>query len=178
MHLLELLREIPDNRGKQGRQFPLAETLLMVIIGAACGYSSYRKLAVFIACKWDIFRIQLKLKRKKPPKYNSLRSIILSIKQEDLEAVFRKHAFKLADMPNVEQIAADGKTIRGSRDVQRDSPAIQFLNLFAVNEKIILAHEVIDSKSNEIPVFQKLIEELGISNKILTADAMHCQKKQ
>lgn len=175
MYLLELLREIPDQRGKKGREFPLAEILFMVILGSCCGYTSYRTLAKFIECKWCIFRSCFKLKRVKPPKYNGIRSILLTVNAKDLERVFRKHAFRLADMSAIEHIAADGKTIKGSRTAE--NKALQFLNLFAVNEKIILAHEVIDSKSNEIPVFQKLIEELDITDKILTADAMHCQKK-
>lgn len=178
MYLLELLKEIPDTRGTKGREFELADILFMVIIGATCGYTSYRKLENFIECKWDIFRKYLKIKRVKPPKYNGLRSIILSVDNTKLEEAFRKHAFALVEMDTVRHIAADGKTMRSARDFQiEDSRGTQFLNLFAVNENIILAHEVIDKKTNEIPVFQALINELGISNKIFTADALHCQKK-
>lgn len=178
MYLLELLREVPDNRGRKGREFPLAEVLFMVILGAACGYTSYRKLELFIKCQWALFRKHLKLKREKPPKYNGLRKIILSVNNKDLEAVFRKHSFTLAAIDKVEHIAADGKTIKGSRDIQTDTPAIQFLNLFAVNEQLLLAHEKIDSKTNEVPVFQELIARLGWRGKVLTADALHCQKKR
>lgn len=178
MYLLELLREVPDIRGKKGREFPLAEILFMVILGSACGYTSYRKLENFIECKWEIFRKYLKLNRVKPPKYNGLRQIILSVDNKELEKVFRKHSFSLVNINKVKHIAADGKTLRSSRDFQvEDSRGVQFLNLFAVNENTILAHEVIDNKTNEIPVFQALVNELGISNKIFTADALHCQKK-
>lgn len=177
MYLLDLLREIPDKRGKQGREFPLAEVLFMVIIGAACGYSSYRKLENFIECKWSIFKRYLKLKRTKPPKYNGLRSIILSVDNKELERVFRKHAANLATINKVEHIAADGKTMCSARNFQTEEKGMQFLNMFAVNEKIILAHEVIDKKTNEIPVFQQLIVELELSDKIFTLDALHCQKK-
>jgi len=178
MYLLNLLKEIPDTRGAKGREFPLAEVLFMVILGAFCGYTSYRKLENFIECKWDIFRKYLKLKRVNPPKYNGIRSIIISVDNKELEKVFRKHSFSLSDIKNVNHIAADGKTMRGTRDFQvEDSRGVQFLNLFAVNENIILAHETINEKTNEIPVFQKLINELGISNKVFTADALHCQKK-
>ena len=179
MYLLELLKEIPDSRGTKGREFKLADVLFMVIIGAACGYTSYRKLENFIECKWSVFRRYLNIKRVKPPKYNVLRSIILSVDHKEFEKVFRKHSLSLAQIDNVEHIAADGKVMRNARDFQdENSRGAQFLNLFAVNENIILAHEVIDQKTNEIPVFQSLIKDLGISNKIFTVDALHCQKKQ
>lgn len=177
MYLLDLLREIPDNRGTKGREFPLAEVLFMVVIGATCGYTSYRKLENFIECKWDIFKKYLELKRDNPPKYAGLRKIILSVDHKDLETAFRKHAFYLSNIDTVKHIASDGKTIRNARNFQTEDKGMQFLNLFAVNEKIILAHEVIDNKTNEIPVFQKLITELNLSNKVFTADALHCQKK-
>jgi len=42
---------------------------------------------------------------------------------------------------------------------------------------LVLAHIVIDEKSNEIPAVQKLLEELDVAGHIVTLDAMHCQKK-
>ena len=83
----------------------------------------------------------------------------------------------VSNIDKVKHIASDGKTMCGARDFQKEEKGVQFLNLFAVNEKIILAHEVINEKTNEIPLFQKLIGELGLSDKIFTADALHCQKK-
>ena len=37
-------------------------------------------------------------------------------------------------------------------------------------------HEVVDEKSNEIPAVQTLIATLGLSGRVFTLDAMHCQK--
>ncbi len=82
--IYNLLKKIPDTSGTKGREFTLAEILFMVILGAACGYTSYRKLENFIECKWDIFRKYLKIKRVKPPKYNGLGSIILSVNNNEL----------------------------------------------------------------------------------------------
>ena len=177
MYLLDLLRKLPDHRGKKGRELPLAEVLFMVILGSACGYTSYRKLENFIGCKWEIFKKHLNIKRNMPPKYCGLRKIILSVDYAEFEEIFREHAFSLSNIEKVKHIAADGKVMRSSRDFQREDKGMQFLNLYAVNEKIILAHEVIENKTNEIPVFQQLIEELGLTGKMFTADALHCQKK-
>jgi predicted transposase YbfD/YdcC len=35
---------------------------------------------------------------------------------------------------------------------------------------------VVDEKSNEIPAVQALIATLGLSGRVFTLDAMHCQK--
>ncbi len=175
MYLLELLKEVPDQRGKKGRQYKLHEILFISIIASACNYTSYREMANFMKMKWGLFKKHINVENESAPKYNSIRQILLSVDEKELEKVFRKHAIKSVGNPN--QIAVDGKAMRGSADLQNDGKCTQFVNFFAVNEKIILAHETIDEKTNEIPVFQRLIEELGIKDTIFTADALHCQKK-
>ncbi|OAI30575.1 hypothetical protein A1351_22670 [Methylosinus sp. R-45379] len=46
----------------------------------------------------------------------------------------------------------------------------------AAGIRIILAHEVIDEKSNEIPAAQALTAAMGLKERVFTLDAMHCQK--
>jgi predicted transposase YbfD/YdcC len=51
----------------------------------------------------------------------------------------------------------------------------RILSAFAVDHQIILAHEVVAEKSNEIPAVQSLIATLGLSGRVFTLDSMHCQ---
>jgi hypothetical protein len=74
--------------------------------------------------------------------------------------------------------ACDGKTLRRSFDTLQDRKAAHILSVFAQGEQIILAHAIIDEKSNEIPAFQQLIEELNLTGAVFTVDALHTQKKQ
>jgi hypothetical protein len=69
-----------------------------------------------------------------------------------------------------------GKTLRGSFDAFADRKAAHLLSAFAVDHRIILAHEFVGEKSNEIPAVQALIETLGLTGRVFTIDAMHCQK--
>jgi hypothetical protein len=75
-------------------------------------------------------------------------------------------------------IGCDGKVLRGSFDHFKDQKAIQILSAFVSNSQIILAHEEIATKTNEIPTAQALMEALGLSGYIFTFDALHCQKKR
>lgn len=45
------------------------------------------------------------------------------------------------------------------------------------NSGVVLAQEAIHKKTNEIPVFQKMLAYLDIEGKTVTADAMHCQRE-
>ncbi len=59
----------------------------------------------------------------------------------------------------------------------KDQKAAQILSAFLSQSQIILAHEEIARKTNEIPTAQTLMTELGLSGYIFTFDALHCQEK-
>jgi hypothetical protein len=74
-------------------------------------------------------------------------------------------------------IALNGKTLRRSFDNFRGRAAAQVLIAFATDTLLALAHLDIAEKSNETPVAQKLLAELGLaSGTIVTLDALHYQK--
>jgi hypothetical protein len=69
-----------------------------------------------------------------------------------------------------------GKTLCGSFDAFHDRKAAHVLSAFATDGQIILGHLAISQKSNEIPAAQDMIATLGLSGRLFTLDAMHCQK--
>ncbi len=74
-------------------------------------------------------------------------------------------------------IAVDGKAIRStSKDGQANS-ALQILTAYVTQTGVVLGQKSIHEKTNEIPVFQEMLEFLDIEGKVITADAMHCQRK-
>jgi hypothetical protein len=74
-------------------------------------------------------------------------------------------------------VAIDGKTLRHSFDNFVDRRAAHILTAFVVDTYLVLAHLECDDKSNEIPAVQTLLGALGLSDAVVTVDAMHCQKK-
>ncbi|MFD2234510.1 ISAs1 family transposase [Phaeospirillum tilakii] len=70
----------------------------------------------------------------------------------------------------------DGKTPRGSFDAFNDRKATHVLSAFAADQWIILGHLTVAEKSNEIPAAQEMISALGLTGRLFTLDAMHCQK--
>ena len=80
-----------------------------------------------------------------------------------------------AAAPGRRVIALDGKTLRGSFDHLDDRAAAQVLSAFAGEAALILAHQEI-AGGDEVAAAQALIEQLGLSGVLFTADALHCQK--
>ena len=114
---------------------------------------------------------------KRMPAYTTIRDVIQSTSGDELERAFRAYS-KTLDTSKTEKkfIACDGKVLRGSFDHFNDQKAIQILSAFTSDSHIILAHEEIAEKTNEIPTAQALMEKLALSGYIFTFDALHCQK--
>ncbi len=178
--LLNYLMQVEDERKGQGKQYGLGYVLFFSLLAVLCGANSYNKIAVFIEDKfWQLDEIY-NMGWVKAPESSTIRKIFYKVNYEDLENKFRKYTQEVAKVDklnDIEVLAADGKTLRGSFDHMKDQRATQILSIFATNIDLILAHSKIDDKTNEIPVLPELIKELGVEDKVFTMDAMHCQKK-
>jgi predicted transposase YbfD/YdcC len=115
---------------------------------------------------------------KRVPAYTTIRDIISGVSPAALEESFRNYSLALANPEASKRyIALDGKVLRGSFDHFQGQEAIQILSAFATDTKIILAHQEIADKTNEIPIAQKLIAKLGLEKCVFTFDAINCQEK-
>ena len=171
------LFKVKDHRRKQGRRYELGHILLFTILAILSGADSYRKVQKFIVVHYDTLNENFDLNWKRLPAHTSLRDIIQGTSGAELEQSFRQYSAILAEKDEQEQfIGCDGKVLRGSFDHFQDKKAVQILSAFAGDSQIILAHEEIATKTNEIPTAQTLMKGLGLTGYIFTFDALHCQK--
>ncbi|MCP4706158.1 MAG: ISAs1 family transposase [candidate division Zixibacteria bacterium] len=175
--LESFLFKIKDHRRKQGRRYQLGHILLFTILAILSGADSYRKVQKFIVAHYDTLNEIFELNWKRKPAHTTIRDIIQGTSGPELEQSFRQHSQVLAEKEDQKQfIGCDGKVLRGSFDHFKDQKAVQILSAFMSDSHIILAHEEIATKTNEIPTAQRLMAELGLSGYIFTFDALHCQK--
>ncbi|HGX4932464.1 TPA: ISAs1 family transposase, partial [Escherichia coli] len=73
-------------------------------------------------------------------------------------------------------IAIDGKTLRHSYDKSRRKGAIHVISAFSTMHSLVIGQIRTDEKSNEITAIPELLNMLDIKGKIITTDAMGCQK--
>lgn len=174
------LEDLKDHRRSQGQRYKLEHIILFSIMAFLSNAKSYRDISRFIKSHFEILKEHFGLSWKKPPGYTTVRNIILGVDSEELEACFRVYTQSISQVASdskISTISFDGKTLRGSYDHFQDKRATQLLSMFRTDDKLILAHEVIDQKTNEIPMVQKLLEDIGLEGYYYTMDALHCQKK-
>jgi len=176
--LQSFLSKIKDHRRPQGRRYQLQHILLFSVLAISSGAASYRKVHVFIKCNYETLDKTFGLNWKRLPAYTTIRDIIQGTSSDELEQSFRRYSEFLASSHTGKRfVSQDGKVLRGSFDHFQDQKAIQVLSAFLTGCRIILAHEEIDRKTNEIPTAQALMAELGLTNCIFTFDAINCQEK-
>ncbi len=178
--ILTFLDDLKDHRRAQGRRYELKFIILFSILAILSNAKSYRQISSFIETHYKTLKKEFGLNWKKPPAYTTVRNIIQGVDPSEAEACFRAYAQSLMDVGASGTdmgIAVDGKVLRGSFDNFKNKRAIQVLSFFDTGQGLILAHEKIEEKTNEIPVFQRLIIELELENAVYTLDALHCQKK-
>jgi len=177
--LLEILREIPDHRRREGKRFDLSTVLLYAMLAMVAGANSYRQMHEFIRAHRQRLNEAFGLELPYSPSHTGLRLILQGVDPSSLEAAFRRHAASFRASPVAEgltAIAVDGKTLRGSFDAFADRKAAHMMSALRHADQIVLANVMVAEKSNEIPTAPELIEALGLKDCLFTLDAAHCQK--
>ncbi len=176
--LKSFLFKVKDRRRKQGRRYELGHILLFSILAILSGADSYRKIRKFMVTQYATLNEIFDLNWKRMPAHTTLRDILQGTSGAELEQSFRQYSARLVERDGRKQcIGCDGKVLRGSFDHFKDQKAIQVLSAFVADSHIILAHEEIATKTNEIPTAQRLMKALGLSGYIFTFDAFHCQQE-
>ena len=158
--------------------------LLCCILAVTAGADSYRAIVRFIDTRLEWLREHTGLAWRRAPTHTGLRAILLGLDQAAVEQALRRRAAQALAAGAGEEVvtvvtgAIDGKTLRGSLDRFADQAALQWLSAFASQPRLVLGQVHWDSggKAGEIAAAQRLIEELGLTDKLYTLDALHCQK--
>jgi predicted transposase YbfD/YdcC len=165
---------IEDHRHQGYIEHKLCDVLTIVMCAVLCGFDQLADIVMYAENKAGVFLSAFGIDRipSKPTFSRILNAIdgekvgavILEIMRESYECI-----------GNI--IAVDGKAIRSAGEKGRVHSALQILTAFLTEGGITLGQKTIHEKTNEIPVFQDMLEILDVAGKTITADAMHCQKE-
>jgi hypothetical protein len=184
LDILQILQEVEDPRSYHGREYRLHHILLFTILSILNNGKKYVDIHRFIEAHFEKLKEIFKLKWRQVPDVSAIRKIIVAVDPEELENALRKHSSELieesAGNNNGEKkhICFDGKALNGSFSKCKDQRATRVFSAFSSIGEIVLAHiDMEDVKDHEIPAFQEFIMSLNLKDVVITADAMHCQKK-
>jgi len=173
--LLGLLSKVPDHRKGQGKRHKLEHILYLSILAGLMGATDYKQISIWISKHVQKEQIKklLGVEFIVTPKRSSISDILAKVDSQSVEILFREWIRTQVDTTG-KHLAVDGKVMNGSR--YKDKRSIEVLGAVLSEIGVVIAHQQIAEKSNEIPALQAMIGELG-DEFIFTFDAMNTQKK-
>jgi hypothetical protein len=97
---------------------------------------------------------------------------------DKFSSVFFSWAKTVIPIEDKDWVSMDGKAIHGTTTNAGTSKQAftNLVSLFSTKTKQVLTQGKVANKTNEIPLVAQLVEQLGITGIVFTADALHCQK--
>ena len=170
----EKLSIIPDYRHSSYIGHKLSDVLIIIMTAVICGLDQLNDIIVFAKERTEFFAQNFKI--TKIPSKPTLSRILNMIKAEAVVKVIIELMKEQSEYLG-EIIAVDGKAIRSTAEKGRPHSALQILTAYMVESGVVLAQEAIHEKTNEIPVMQDMLNYIDVKGKIITGDAMHCQRE-
>lgn len=170
--LMDVLSELPDPRGRQGKFHPLPAVMGLVVLGLLMGRKSLSSIARLGRLYGVPLAHALGFRRGKTPSKSTLSEILRALDAEQLELLLRR--WIISRIGEVGMLAIDGKTLRGSKD--GEVPGQHLVSAYAVEVEAVVAQMKVDSKTNEHKAALELLGVLDLNQKVVTGDAMFCQR--
>jgi len=182
--LLECLEAVPEPRRRCGIRHNVAVVPAFAVAAVLAGADSVTAISEWAAGvpaeelaalgAWTDRR-----GRRVPPSRSTFRRVLRRLDGEAVAAAFgiwlkARVMAGLADAAAV--IAAlDGTTVRGAGT--KDGKAPHLLAAMICGARAVLAQKDVDQKTNEITQVKPLLDDVGITGALVTADALHVQKE-
>jgi predicted transposase YbfD/YdcC len=109
------------------------------------------------------------------PSHDTFTRVFAMLKPATLQEVLLPWLLERRGLPG-DWIHLDGKTLRQTRRPTAQLKALHVVSAWAGHGGITLGQVAVDAKSNEIRAMPQLLELLDLRDKIVTTDAMGCQK--
>ena len=166
--LLGRLHMLPDPRRRQGRRYPLASLLGLLILAALHGESSLRGMWLWARNHWDELWWPLGFGSPHFPALTTIWNLLGNI---DADAVDRLVSGWLADLLGQPTggLSADGKVLRGSR--RAGLPGVWLVALARHDLGSVLTQRQVAAGSHELPTLLALLRESPLQAQTITLDA-------
>lgn len=173
------LRALPDARHARGQRHRHATVLTIAIAAVLAGSRGYTAIAEWAArltqpqLKRLRARYNRRIRRFEPPSEPTIRRLLQGADVGRVDASLSDWLLGLT-APG-EALAVDGKTLRHA--VREDGSRVHLLSAFLQGQGVRVAQREIPTKTNEIPEIKPLLEPLALSERVVTADALHTQRE-
>jgi predicted transposase YbfD/YdcC len=173
--LLERVKTIADPRRQcRNLKHRLEDILVLGFCGVLGGCDDFVEIADWARHNETFFRAFLELPHG-IPSHDTFNRVFALVKPTTLQEVLLPWLLQRRGLPG-DWIHLDGKTMRHTRHKSKNLGALHVVSAWAGKTGLTLGQVAVAAKSNEITAIPELLELLDLKKKIVTIDAMGCQK--
>ena len=176
--LADYFADLRDPRVALKCQHDFMAIILIVVCATLAGADDFVGMATFANAKrgWSRERLGLNLDNG-IPSHDTLNRVFAAIRPDEFGACFLAWVEAMSDGLKLEQIAIDGKAMRGSRrKTGAGYRTVQIVSAWASENGATPAQVRTDEKSNEITAIPERLRLLDVSGALVSTDAAGCQR--
>lgn len=186
--LLAALASIPDPRRRQGVRFTLSAIVALAVAAILSNHLSVLAIAEWGASQSQDLLRALGFPGGVTPHQSTIQRLFAKINPDLLSAALSKYFATITSSPTErprgsQGVAIDGKAQRGRLCFDSSGCPVHALSAFLHDYGIVLASEPIENKGQtekaeaELTVAPALIKRIDWQGRVMTADALLCQRK-
>src|SRR5271154_6741679 len=151
--------DFPDHRVNQKRVlYPIWYICLVILCGFFCGCNTIEEIAEYALLQKDWFK-ELLGKPYNSPSYSTLWWFLVRTPPDVLKKYFQKWFIKLPDQLRDQLLALDGKRLRSANFLGNITHIVE---LFATDDRIVLATEKVPDKTVEKSCLANILEQVDV----------------
>ena len=170
---------LSDPRHYRNRKHLLVDIMVIAVAAVVCGCDGPTAIHRWAKARRDWLAQYLTLPNGIPSR-DCIRRVLLALQPQAFQRCFQDWVTQalVGDAATGGRlVAVDGKTCRRSHDAGKELGPLHIVSAWASEEGIALGQVATGSKSNEIAAIPVLLEQLELSDTIVTIDALGCQKE-
>jgi predicted transposase YbfD/YdcC len=153
----------------------LEDIVVLAFCGVLAGCDDFVEIATWANLNSAFFRTFLELPHG-IPSHDTFNRVFTVLKTTALQEVLLPWLLQRRGLPG-DWVHLDGKTMRRTRSDAKQLGALHVVSAWAGQTGLTLGQVAVEAKSNEITAMPQLLQLLDLRQKIVTIDAMGCQKE-
>lgn len=168
------LHRLTDLRKARGQRYSLVTVLMIILMAKLCGANTPTEIAEWGENHKEVMMQLLKLRRPSMPEQSTYRRIMAhKVYVEEVERLVGEYN-RQGQQGKI--YAMDGKALRGMRPIE-ETGWEYLLSVYDVEQGKTMAQVEVGRKENEITKAPEALKLVEISQKVVTGDALHTQKR-
>jgi predicted transposase YbfD/YdcC len=174
--LASFFAAVPDPRAASKCRHKLLDILVIAVLGALCGAEYWTEVEFFAKAEREWLKGFLELPGG-IPSHDTFGRIFALLDPKAFTEAFLTWVRSNRSEVEGDVIALDGKTSRRTFDRLAGKSPLHLVSAFSHGSGLVLGQRAVDGKSNEIKAIPELLKLIQIRGKVVTIDAMGCQKE-